>query len=241
MARTASEHPAVIHRDRHLLVVDKPAGLPTTAPDRHQPSLTAWALDLLGDERHAHPSSRLDALVSGLVTFTLTRHANHHLLAARRRGEYQRTYVGVTTSHFAGAPCDWTWSIAIDPKDRKRRVAGSGRGERLAHTRCSKAFAAPHGTLLHLLPRTGRTHQIRVHAAKAGAPLFGDVLYGGPRRYVLPDGRVITAPRILLHCVEVRFPRLDGEGQVVYSAPLHRDLERAWQALGGDRADRVPW
>ena len=65
---------------------------------------------------------------------------------------------------------------------------------------------------------TGRTHQIRVHASHAGAPLLGDRDYGGPTRLTLPGGRVLAPTRIALHAAKVRIARDDGAPLVVHCA-----------------------
>ncbi|MGH7298021.1 MAG: RluA family pseudouridine synthase, partial [Polyangiaceae bacterium] len=80
---------------------------------------------------------------------------------------------------------------------------------------------------------TGRTNQIRVHAAHAGAPLLGDRAYGGPVRVTLPSGKVLQPARIALHAARVVVPAPDGSPLVVVS-PVPPALAELWSALGGD-------
>lgn len=234
MPERATAQPEILHQDDHLLVVAKPPGLPTTAPDVTQPCLVRWVAAQLPRNATPHATSRLDAPVSGLVTFALTSRANRHLLEARRAGNYARTYLGITTRNVSFTACEWSWPISIDPSNRKQRVAGPGRGERDALTRCELAAESAAAALLRLAPATGRTHQIRVHAAKGGVPLFGDHAYGGDRRVVLRGGSVVTARRVMLHCARVRFPELCGEGFMELAAPVPPDMKRVWVELGGD-------
>jgi len=178
---------------------------------------------------HAHPTSRLDSPVSGLVTFALTKRANQRLLEARRAGTYERLYVGLTLNTLEPSEGAWSWPISIDPKNARLRIAGGGRGERNAVTQYEVVERTSHGNVLHLRPRTGRTHQLRVHAAKAGAPLFGDHAYGGERRLTLPDGRVVTPRRVMLHCHRVAFPW--GNTQICFEAPLDATFHSVLRAV----------
>jgi 23S rRNA pseudouridine1911/1915/1917 synthase len=226
--------PEIIHRDADLLIVLKPPGLPTTSPSAIDPCLVRWVEDQFPN-LHAHPTSRLDSPVSGLVTFALNKAANQRLLEARRAGTYERLYLGITLHELDAEEGVWIWPISLDPKRAKRRVAGPGHGERNARTRYEVGAIAPYASLLRLIPETGRTHQLRVHAAKAGAPLFGDHVYEGERRLALSDGAVVTARRVMLHCVRVGFPW--ASGFVRFEAPVPPDMERVWLALGGRSSD----
>jgi 23S rRNA pseudouridine1911/1915/1917 synthase len=222
--------PEIIFRDEDLLIVSKPSGLPTTAPSATDACLVRWVEEQMPDLR-AHPTSRLDSPVSGLVTFALNKRANQRLLRARREGNYERLYVGISLHAPTEQRGVWAWPIALDPRNAKLRVAGTGKGERDARTRYEVFASTPQASLLHLMPETGRTHQLRVHAAKAGAPLFGDHAYGGERRVTLSDGSVVTARRVMLHCMRVAFPW--GSGERRFEAKLPPDMERVWRALGG--------
>ncbi len=223
--------PEIIYRDDDLVIVHKPSGLPTTAPSSDARSLVRWVEENV-PSLHLHPTSRLDSPVSGLVTFARNKTANRRLLDARRAGTYERVYLGVTLHRLGSSEGVWEWPISLDPRNAKKRIAGTGRGERAARTRYEVAVEADHATLLRLMPETGRTHQLRVHAAEAGAPLFGDHVYGGERRLSLPDGSVVTARRAMLHCARVSFAW--GTDSLRFEAPPPEDLERVWIALGGE-------
>jgi 23S rRNA pseudouridine955/2504/2580 synthase/23S rRNA pseudouridine1911/1915/1917 synthase len=86
--------------------------------------------------------------------------------------------------------------------------------------------------MLAVEPQTGRTHQIRVHASHAGAPLLGDRDYGGPSRVTLPNGRIVALTRIALHAARVTVPGSGGE-LLSASAPIPPELARVWSDLGG--------
>ena len=234
VAECPNAQPEILHQDDDLLVVFKPPGLPTTSPDAGEPCLVRWVASQLPRHATVHATSRLDGPVSGLVTFALTSRANRHLLEARRAGNYRRTYLGITTRDVSFTDCEWTWPISIDPSDRRRRVAGPGKGEREASTRCELAARSDSAALLRLMPATGRTHQIRVHASKGGVPLFGDHAYSGDRRVVVQGGSVVTARRVMLHCARVRFPQVSGDGLTELTAPLPADMAGVWVELGGD-------
>lgn len=237
----------VVHESRHVLVVTKPTGLSTTAP-RGEDCLTSRVQAQVGGR--LHPTSRLDAEVTGLVTFARTKRAIRALREARSKGDYGRGYLALVRPAPHPAEGEWSWSIAIDPSDRRRRVAvaAGGRGERL---QLAKTFYVVRNqvrlregeadvAVLWLTPHTGRTHQLRVHAAAAGAPLLGDTRYGGARRLVLSDGRVVAARRTMLHCAWLRLPRVDGAGHLELSAEVPPDLRELWQQLGGAREDLDP-
>jgi 23S rRNA-/tRNA-specific pseudouridylate synthase len=224
----------ILHRDADLLVLYKPAFLPTTSPDGSD-CLVKVAEALDPDAPHLHASSRLDAEVTGCVTFARTDRAIEALLAARREGRYERNYLGLAERAPSPEHGEWGWPIDRDPSDARKRVAlpeGAQRGMR-ARSRYRVLALQPMAAALLLQPETGRTHQLRVHAAKAGCPLLGDKHYGGAMRSVLADGRVVRAPRVMLHCARVRLPAIGRAQPVTVDAPLPDDLRALWQQLGG--------
>jgi 23S rRNA-/tRNA-specific pseudouridylate synthase len=248
----------VLHRDADLLVLYKPAGLPTTSPDGRS-CLTAIAAELDPSAPRLHASSRLDAEVTGVVTFARTTRAIEGLLAARRAGQYERFYLGLATGPLEPAAGELDWPIDRDPRDPRKRITversataklqrerSSSRGTpskrgrdqaQDARTRYRVLDVQPTAALLLLSPLTGRTHQLRVHVARAGVPLLGDRHYGGPMKCTLPNGRVVRAGRVMLHCARVRLPsfeRAATQSQLTLDAPIPDDFRRVWLALGGD-------
>ncbi len=236
----------VAYRDDDLLVVVKPPGIPTTSPDGRG-CLVERVRALDPGAPRLHASSRLDAEVTGLVTFARTTRAIEALLAARRAGTYERCYLALAARAPSPPAGEWRWAIAHDQRDKRlRTVAGSPRADatdvREAWTTYATAAERPLGAALHLRPRTGRTHQLRVHCAAAGSPLLGDVAYGGAARVTAPDGRVVAARRVLLHCALLVLPQVGGHAgarRVVRAAPP-ADLAGVWAALGGDPAALQP-
>jgi 23S rRNA-/tRNA-specific pseudouridylate synthase len=230
----------VLFQSAHYLVVEKPPGLATTSPDGGD-CLAARVQALDPRAERCHPSSRLDAEVSGVVVFARTSRGIETLLEARRRGRYARRYLALAhappegTALSEGEEATWRWPIAIDPRDpRKRRALAPGeRGARAqdAETRARVLSRAPLAASLLLRPITGRTHQLRVHAARAEMPLLGDVAYGGARRLVSADGAVIACRRVALHCAVVVVPAPDGTPHA-FRAPFPEDLASVARALG---------
>lgn len=220
--------PFVLHEGGGLLVVDKPAGIPTIpdlAGSAH--SLQHQAARAIGlDPARLHPTSRLDRDVSGVVTFALDRAASAALAAARQEGRYDRLYVALAqaiegASWPPGACLRWTWALVPDRAPRAFRALRDGELRKDAVPATSRArVAAVQGRIhaLCLAPETGRTHQLRVHASTAGLPLLGDKLYGGPNRIVSATGAVRSPGRVALHCarVDIALP----SGHVSATSPL---------------------
>jgi 23S rRNA pseudouridine1911/1915/1917 synthase len=228
----------VVYRDAHLLVLDKPAGIATTAPDDGE-SLFALARALDPEASQLHPLSRLDTQVTGLVTFARTEAANHFAIEARRRGTLRRRYLGISTQAPVTPEGDYHWSIGLDPRDPKKRRAlppeARGAGVKAAHTQYRIRALASRLVAWDLFPRTGRTHQLRVHLSAAGCPLAGDVAYGGPKRLTLPNGRVLTAGRVMLHCAAFRMPHPERPGELIaLELAPPADLQAFWRSAGGD-------
>jgi 23S rRNA pseudouridine1911/1915/1917 synthase len=218
----------ILAQDDDIVVADKPAGIPTIPDQRGAAhsliALVARAMELPAD--FLHPSSRLDRDVSGVVVFAHTVKGTEKLANARANAGYRRGYVAIASKAPSPATGLWDENIgrAADPK--LRRV--DGRDAVDARTRYGVVACAGHTAMLAVSPETGRTHQIRVHAAHAGAPLLGDRAYGGARSTTLPNGRVVALERIALHCA-----RVEVLGRVFVS-PVPSDLTPIWRALGGD-------
>ena len=222
---------AVLFEADGWMVLDKPSGLLTTPRTKGEASLVGVAQRLRPKSAHWHPLSRLDASVTGAVLFALSDRAIATAEAAKAAGEYQRWYAGLVGARVEGGAGEWSWRIEDDPRDRTRRRCGEGPTSAEARTRWvvlgAAAGAAAGATALGFVPVTGRTHQIRVHAAQAGYPLLGDVAYGGARRLTAASGAVLAVPRVMLHARAVRVPGRPG----VVTAPWPTDFAAVQRAL----------
>lgn len=190
--------------DETVVVVDKPAGLPS------QPGGDGPALDEI--VRAAYPDAalvhRLDQPASGLVLFPRGRHARG-ITDALRRHQIERRYAAVLVGAAADDALRWTWPV--DGQQAATRVQVVGRGSGLV---------AAVVTL-----ETGRTHQIRQHAARAGLPLAGD------RRYGAEAGR--WCARLALHAFGLRLRHPVTRAELEVRAPLPEGLVGLWGVAGG--------
>jgi 23S rRNA pseudouridine1911/1915/1917 synthase len=188
---------AVLHADDDVLVVSKPAGLPTV------PSGGFLANTLLTRVNARFPGSvpmhRLGTGTSGIVVFARSERARSALQAAWRRREVEKVYLAVVL----GTPQDQAIDVPIGPVPHPslgtvHAASPSGRPSR-SHVRAIGAFDGH--TVVEVRIETGRPHQIRIHLAAIGHPLVGDPLF-------LPGGGVDPAafPTALgyrLHAVRV--------------------------------------
>ncbi len=168
----------ILFRDERFVVLDKPAGLPVHPGPRGGPSIEDWFPLLSRRKEGPWLAHRLDADTSGCLLVALRRSA---LLAAQAEfaaGRVRKTYwavvrgapstaSGTVDASLARRTTPAGWYMAVDP------------GGKTAVTDWRVLGSANEVTWLELTPRTGRTHQVRVHCATLGCPVLGDALYGG--------------------------------------------------------------
>lgn len=230
---TAEEGPLdIVYSDEDIAVVNKPAGL-TMHPCPSCPKGTLVHRLLarfpgLALQEGPRPGivHRLDKDTSGLVVIALSERARLRLIedfAARR---VHKTYLAVTR----GVPSAEGGSdlpIGRHPVIKTRMaVVPEEKGGRSALTKWSTLYASPSGRFALLAVRifTGRTHQIRVHLAQAGFPLWGDAVYGREDRHS-------PAARQLLHAWKLEFEHPVSGRPLCFLAPPPDDFPRAMLAL----------
>lgn len=181
----APDEPRTVHEDEHVLVVDKPAGL-LSVPGRH-----ALLRDSVQSRLRArHPEAtgplvvhRLDLDTSGLLLVGKTA-AMHAALQKQFAGrEVEKRYVALLDGQPVGEEGVVELALRGDLTDRPRQIHDPLHGKR-ARTEWRVLARSPDGARVALFPHTGRTHQLRVHAAHPlglAAPIAGDRLYGAQR------------------------------------------------------------
>ncbi len=230
---TADNALVVLNKSGDLIAVAKPAGIPTI-PDHAGAahSLLARVAEQLGRSvTSIHPTSRLDREVSGVVVFALTSRGREIVAAARESHRYMRRYVALADVS-RPLPHAGRWAASIGRAKNPRHRAVDGRDATAAITDYRVVATAGRIALLAIAPMTGRTHQIRLHASHAGAPLLGDRVYGGPARIVDATGRIHPFARIGLHAARVEIA--NGTKQFSASAEIPAELRDAWVFAGGD-------
>jgi len=177
----------IVYQDRHLLVINKPAGLVVhpAAGNRDgtlQNGLLHFDPDLATVPR-AGIVHRLDKDTSGLMVVARTLEAHTSLVTQLQARTVSREYLALVHSVLtAGGTVDAP--IGRHPKDRLRMAVVESGKPAVSHYRVLERFAAH--TLVQVRLETGRTHQIRVHMAHIHCPLVGDPVYGGRQR--IPRG-----------------------------------------------------
>jgi 23S rRNA-/tRNA-specific pseudouridylate synthase len=225
--RSTTGDPVILHHAGGVLAALKPAGLATIPDLRGDASLLRAVARIAGLPLDAvHPTSRLDRDVSGVVVFALDAKARERLRRAREAGQYARHYVAV--SAIAPDSARGAWDAPIGRHPNRFLRAANGPDASPAETRYRVVECVQNACVLAVQPVTGRTHQIRVHASHAGAPLLGDRAYGGAPRVVLATGEVIPLRRIFLHAARVVIPpSLD------FWADIPAEFRDLWTTLGG--------
>jgi len=215
----------IVHRDEHLAVVDKPAGLVVhPAPSHTGPTLVDELGELLGgggDPERPGIVHRLDKGTSGLLVVARDDETHAALQEAVRRREVERVYLALAGGRLASRT--GTIDAPIGRAARQRhRMAVSGAASRQARTHFEVLELLPRETYLEARLETGRTHQIRAHFAAIGHPLTGDATYGGAERYGLS--------RQFLHAHRLAFAHPHSGERLSFTSDLPPDLAAAQQA-----------
>jgi len=191
----------IVYEDEWLAVVDKPAGMVVHPAPGHPSGTLADALkargstwSLVGGEERAGIVHRLDRDTSGLLVVAKTEAAHRALAAQLRDRTLGRTYWAIVRGGFRESSGTVDAPIGRDPRNRKR-MAVVDRG-RAAVTDFNVVERLGDASLLEVLLRTGRTHQVRVHMAYIRHPVLGDPVYGRGKSELL---------RPALHATQLRF------------------------------------
>jgi len=223
----------VIYEDDTILVLNKPSGL-TVHPGAGQRDGTlanalAWHLkDLpaLGGTDRPGIVHRLDKATSGVILVARTEAAQRALSAAFAAREVEKTYLACVLGHVEDASGQIDAAIGRAPNHRTKMAVRPPEKGRAAFTAWTLERRLPRHTLLRCRPRTGRTHQIRVHLKHLGHPVAGDPSYGNAGA---PGERLV--PRLLLHAWRIGFRHPRTGKPVAFEAPLPQDFQDALKAL----------
>ena len=234
---------SIAYEDDDLLVVDKAAGMTVhPAPGAAEGTLVNALLhhcrNLSGINGTLRPGivHRLDKETSGLLVVA-KRDAAHRALAAKFQAhQIERRYAALVWGVLREESSRIEAPIGRHPKNRKKMaVVEDGRD---AATNSSVIERCPFTTWVECQLETGRTHQIRVHLAHIGHPVFGDPVYGGrdQARGIRPEYRrqanwmLSLIKRQALHAKELRFAHPTTGERMEFTAPLPEDLRAVLEA-----------
>jgi 23S rRNA pseudouridine1911/1915/1917 synthase len=216
----------VRYRDAHLLVVSKPAGIPThPTQGRRSGTLvnrllgTDVELAETGDPLRPGIVHRLDAGTSGLLVVACDPAARTGLARMFRRHEADRRYLALVR----GVVEHDRFRVEAPLGRRGARIRLDAVGGREAETAFEVRERFERASLLEALPRTGRTHQIRVHLASVGHAILGDARYGGGG----DEARALGLTRPFLHSWRIGFDHPITGDRIEVEDPLPADLAEA--------------
>lgn len=201
--------PVILHEDRHIIVVDKPAGL-LSVPGKlegRQDCLISRLLDTHWDALLVH---RLDCDTSGVIIFARTKQAQGFLGQEFEQRRAKKTYLARVNGVVAQDSGHIDLPLSADWPNRPRQMVNHAEG-RPAQTDWQVVSRSETETLIRLFPLTGRSHQLRVHMLAIGHPILGDQIYA-------PE-TMDRANRLMLHAETLSLNH-PGTGEwVSFAAP----------------------
>lgn len=201
-----------LHDDHEVVLVDKPSGL-LSVPGKGE----HLADCLIARVQAVYPQAllvhRLDRDTSGVMIFALTPHAQRHLGLQFEKRQTKKTYVARVAGKMADKTGTVDLPLIVDWPNRPKQMVDHDNG-RAAVTDWRVVRSTDEESRVRLMPKTGRSHQLRVHMLALGHPILGDPFYatGAARDY----------PRLMLHSETLQFRHPDGgEGmRITAKAPF---------------------
>ena len=223
----------IIYEDADIIVINKPPGMTVHPSPGHETSTLvnailahclegsgALALSGIGGVMRPGIVHRLDRDTSGVI-LVAKNDASHNALARQlKERSVEKTYVALVEGTPKPAEGVIDAPIARDPKNRKRMAIIEGGRESVTAYKVVERYEGC--SLVEARPKTGRTHQIRVHLAAIGHPIVGDRVYGKASKVV---------GRQFLHAARIAFTHPGTGERVEFSAELARDLRSALTSL----------
>ncbi|WP_281980870.1 RluA family pseudouridine synthase [Thalassorhabdomicrobium marinisediminis] len=198
----------VIHSDHEILIVNKPSGL-LSVPGKG-PHLADC---LMTRVQEAFPTAllihRLDRDTSGVMVFALTPHAQRHIGLQFEKRQTKKTYVARVSGKLEPKTGTVDLPLIVDWDNRPRQKVCHETGKP-AQTDWRVLRSNSDESRVRLMPKTGRSHQLRVHMLSLGHPILGDPFYA--------TGAALDHPRLMLHSEELRLRHPDGGGGVRFRA-----------------------
>ncbi len=214
----------IIYEDDDILVVDKKPGMVVHPAPGHVEGTIVNAvlhhcsdLGAIGGKIRPGIVHRLDKDTSGLLVIAKNDMAHQHLALQFKARTIHKEYLAVVHGNIEKNSGRISLSIGRHPTDRKKMSVISRRG-RIAETLWAVIERFKDATLLSVVLKTGRTHQIRVHCSAMGNPIVGDAVYGGTRK------KTPCADRQMLHAWKTGFIHPRNEQAINLEAPVPDDM-----------------
>ncbi len=201
---------SILHEDRHILVLDKPAGL-LSVPGKLEGRQDCLITRLQAARWDALLVHRLDCDTSGVMIFARTKPAQGFLGQEFEQRRAEKTYIARVHGEIAGEAGTIDLPIGADWPNRPRQRISHDHG-RPAVTGWQVIGRAPGETRVRLTPHTGRSHQLRVHMLELGHPILGDPIYA--------TGAARAFPRLMLHAETLSLHHPATGERVGFAAPV---------------------
>lgn len=229
--------PQIIFEDQWLIVLNKPSGMVVNrAVSARNQTLQDWLETYLklpdtGIGQRAGIVHRLDKETSGLILVAKNEKVFFDLQKQFEKRETTKRYWGL--AHGVPKPVKGDIKAPISRNPYRRRQFGVFWDGRQAETFYETLYQLKKGkdqtfSFLKLTPKTGRTHQLRIHLKHIGNPLVSDPLYGGRKNYRLD---IIWCPRLFLHAYYLAFVHPEHKKLLEFSSFLPDDLDKALSTL----------
>lgn len=221
---------AILHEDTHLIVVNKPAGLPVHGGSGVSFGLIEAFRQLRPHLPFVELVHRLDKDTSGLVILAKSRPALTSLHSMLQKGEIEKHYKALVYGRWQGGKRHITVDLKRENNAyQKMQVAEEDEGGQTAESIFKPISVYGDCTLMDVQILTGRMHQIRVQAAHLGFPILGDERYGDFK--VNRAYREVGVKRLCLHASHLEcYFELSGQ-KLQFEAPLPEDINQVLKAL----------
>lgn len=230
----------IIYKDEAFFVINKPSGWITNEAQTttNQPVVQTWVKNNLKTEiskSYEYRNGivhRLDKETSGILLIASSKEAFHYLQLQFKHREVEKSYVALV--HGILRPETGVINAPVGRLPWRRDRFGVLLGGREASTSYSliSKFQMKNSkekySLVECFPKTGRTHQIRIHLSHIGYPIVSDSFYAG--RKIAKSDRV-WCPRLFLHAKKIRFTHPVSRNKVEYNAKFPKDLEDVLKLL----------
>ncbi len=230
--------PHVIYEDETLLVLDKPCGWVVNDAEtvKHDQVVQLWLSNHF-DFETIHEKEyrcgivhRLDKETSGLLLIAKTKEAFHELQRQFKERIVEKTYIALVHGELMPKEGKIEAEVGRLPWRRDRFGVLPGGRDSLTFYKTIASYTQSNEiyTLTEFSPKTGRTHQIRIHAKYIGRPIVGDEFYAG-RKTARNDRK--WCPRLFLHASTIKFINPTTKKEVTFEAKLPEDLQNVMEYL----------